>query len=123
MPGFVVGVGDKTFCPADVHNIDHPPQLVTPEMGVLETGSLNVRVNGRFVVCLGDTGSHIAPFCIGPNTVVVGLSNNPIGRARVNGRLVAYLGDMTLDCVKTPDDPEPWPGSPGTIISASNVRM
>ena len=83
-------VGDKALCPADSHGC---PGCAHTVIGPIKAGSTRVKINGRGVARVGDTGVHAA--CCGPNTfkIVSGDSN-----LLVDGRPAARLGDKTQHC-------------------------
>ena len=83
-------LGDKAFCAGDVHGCPSCPHHV---LGPITTGSSTVKINGKPVARVGDTGVHAA--CCGSNTftIVSGDSN-----VLIDGRPAARLGDKTKHC-------------------------
>ncbi len=83
-------VGDKAFCAADAHGCNGCPH---PVIGPILTGNAKVKINGKAVACVGDTGKHAA--CCGPNTFKI-ISGDP--DVKVDGKSVARLDDKTQHC-------------------------
>ncbi len=77
-------IGDTHGCPACPHPVCFGPIL---------TGNSKVKIHGKAVACVGDTGRHTA--CCGPNTFKI-ISGDP--DVKVDGRPVARLGDKTQHC-------------------------
>lgn len=95
-------VGDQAHCPADAHAC---PACPHPVVGPIMTGNPKVKINGRPVACVGDTGSHRA--CCATNTFTIVSGDDKV---LVDGKPVARLGSKTKHC-----------GGIGTIISVDAV--
>ena len=93
-------VGDKAFVGACAHGC---PACPHPAIGPILTGNPKVKINGRAVACVGDTGKHAA--CCGPNTFKI-ISGDP--DVKVDGKSVARKNDKTQHC-----------GGIGKIVDAS----
>ncbi len=83
-------VGDKAYCPADSHGCPGCPHIV---LGPITTGSTKVKINGKGVARVGDTGTHSA--CCGSNTFRI-VSGDP--SVLIDGKPAARLGDKTQHC-------------------------
>jgi uncharacterized Zn-binding protein involved in type VI secretion len=83
-------VGDQGLCSADSHGCPACPHVV---IGPIKTGNPKVKINGKPVACVGDTGIHRA--CCGPNTFRI-VSGDP--DVKVDGKCVAKHGDKTQHC-------------------------
>lgn len=99
MPG-AARRGDIAYAPADAHNC---PKCTHNVVGPAVSGSVDVLVNGRGALRVGDRGVHFS--CCGGNVWWV-LKGEPM--VLVNGRPIAQQGSLTLHC-----------GGPGTLLLGS----
>jgi len=83
-------IGDKAYCPADAHGCPACPHVV---VGPIVTGNSKVKINGKAVACVGDTGKHAS--CCGANTFKITSGNNSV---LIDGKPVAQLNDKTQHC-------------------------
>lgn len=95
-------VGDQAFCAACAHGC---PACPHPVIGPIKTGNPKVKINGKPVACVGDTGVHVA--CCGPNTFTITAGDENV---LVDGKRVARIGDATKHC-----------GGVGRIVTESFV--
>jgi uncharacterized Zn-binding protein involved in type VI secretion len=83
-------VGDKAVCPADSHGCPGCPHIA---VGIIKTGCAKVKVNGKPVALVGQTGTHAV--CCGPNTYKL-VEGDP--DVLIDGKRVCRLGDKTQHC-------------------------
>jgi uncharacterized Zn-binding protein involved in type VI secretion len=83
-------VGDKAVCQADSHGCPACPHYV---VGIITTGCAKVKVDGKAVALVGQTGHHAV--CCGPNTYKL-VEGDP--DVLIDGKRVCRLGDKTQHC-------------------------